>query len=93
MADFLSKLGRVFDPEATSEEWKLTFSRRTRGPPKDIWKAATEGPLVKMEVIRRTRKYGKQEAAIQELVDEGKMSRATVFRNLARKKSLTKKPK
>jgi hypothetical protein len=45
-----------------------------------------------MEVIRRTRKYGKQEAAIQEFVDEGKMSRATVFRNLARKKSLTKKP-
>ena len=93
LADFLSKLGRVFDPEATSEEWKLTFSRRTRGPPKDIWKAATEGSLVKMQVIKRTRKYGKQEAAIQELVDEEKMSRATVFRNLARKKSLTKKPK
>ena len=93
LADFLSKLGRVFDPEATSEEWNLTFSRRTRGPPKDIWKAATEGSLVKMQVIKRTRKYGKQEAAIQELVDEGKMSRATVFRNLARKKSLTKKPK
>ena len=54
MADFLSMLGPVFDPEATSEEWKLTFSRRTRGPPKDIWKAATEGSVVKMEVIKRT---------------------------------------
>jgi len=35
-----------------------------------------------MEVIKRTRKFGKQEAAIQDLVDEGRMSRATVYRHL-----------
>ena len=30
LASFLSDLGRVFDPKANSEIWKLTFSRRRR---------------------------------------------------------------
>jgi hypothetical protein len=79
LADCLGDLGRVFDPEAASEKWKLAFSRRRRGPP---IKARRKSFSVKMEIIERTQKFGKQEAAIQDLVDEGRMSRATVFRNL-----------
>ena len=45
-----------------------------------------------MEIIKRTQKFEKQEAAIQDLVDEGRMSRATVYRKLQKWKS-QKKPK
>ena len=89
LADCLGDLGRVFDPEAASEKWKLAFSHRRRGPP---IKARRRSFSVKMEIIKRTQKFGKQEAAIQDLVDEGRMSRATVYRKLQEWES-QKKPK
>jgi hypothetical protein len=87
LADFLSDLGRVFDPKATSEIWKLTFSRRRRGPPVDNWKAGNQRSAVRMTIISAG---GKKEAAVQEFVERG-MSRATVFRRLAKQKSHKKK--
>jgi hypothetical protein len=88
LADFLSDLGRAFDPKAASEIWKLTFSRRRRGPPVDNLKAGNQRWAVRMTILSAG---GKKEAAVQELVERGNMSRATAFRRLAKPKSHKKK--
>ena len=90
LADLLGHLGRVFDPEAASEEWKLTFCHRRSGPPRDKRKEMHEARIVTMAVMRAG---GKKEAGVHELVEKGVMSRAKAFRRIRKKRESQKKSK
>jgi len=90
LADLLSDLGPVFDPEAASQDWKLIFKRRRRGPPRDILKEMYEARLVRFAVMRAR---GKKEAGVHELVEKGVMSRAKAFRRTPKKRESHKNPK
>ena len=93
-ADVLMRLSKSVDPTNTSRGWRLKFARAGRGRRPNTNKMFQESALA-MKVRFATAKYGKQDAAIAKIKEDGNrsqqanpkkrhppVSRATIFRAL-----------
>ena len=77
--DFLRPLGDMLDP-AGRREFQLKPVRRRKGKPKNQKQAILEGNIHRDLRFARIRLGGKLEAAISEVSEKYKCSRATLMR-------------
>ena len=103
-ADILMRLSKSVDPTNTSRGWRLKFAQVGRGRRPDPNKMFRESALA-MQVRFARSKYGKQDAAIAKIIEDGDSSkrqtstkkrrappsRATIFRALKGSKPSRKK--
>jgi hypothetical protein len=78
-AEILSATGARLDPPEKHNDWQLAFVRKGRGRRSDPEKFLNDSGVAR-KLMMKTIEAGKQEAAIAELEDERKISRATIFR-------------
>ena len=89
----LSLVSKALEPTSKQQPWKLEFQRPGRGRPVNKWAKINKARSINQNLRFKTAKYGKQEAAIADLEENG-TSRATVFRaKKAGKPTKKKKPK
>ncbi len=88
-AEVLRKLAALLDPPEEHKDWRLELVRKGRGrrsDPNKVWRDSR----IDSDLTMKTIEAGKQEAAVVEVEDERKISRATVFRA---KKNFSKRSK
>jgi hypothetical protein len=78
-ADVLRIVGARLNPPAKYKGWQLALVRKGRGRRTDPDKLRKESAIAH-DLMTRTWSMGKQEAAVVEVEDARKISRATVFR-------------
>lgn len=91
-AEILEQISTALQPPENYKGQALIFKRASRGRPVDPFQKSQLKTKRKMTLRLKTRKLGKEDAALQEIKDEGGPSRATMYRakSKARKKTNNK---
>ena len=86
----LNLVARALKAQTGAKHWKLEFKRGRGRPADDQWEKLQKESAIQTALKFRTKKYGKQEAAIVDIQSEKSVSRATIFRAKSSKETAKK---